>query len=107
MDRKHDDDRVGSRKMIRLATVAAPCPTAPGAVRRNAAVRAEAAAPVPAQNAAGAGRDPALALRKGCADMEDRLSPPPLRLGQRSGPARWGDGSQGKGKRRCIRRKLV
>src|SRR3546814_17415748 len=41
MDRKHDDDRVGSRKMIRLATVAAPCPTAPGDVRRNAAVRAE------------------------------------------------------------------
>src|SRR3546814_20240819 len=30
MDRKHDDDRVGSRKMIRLATVAATCPTAPG-----------------------------------------------------------------------------
>src|SRR3546814_19014386 len=38
MARKHDDDRVGSRKMIRLATVAAPCPTDPGGVRRNAAV---------------------------------------------------------------------
>src|SRR3546814_13866828 len=30
MDRKPDDDRVGSRTMIRLATVAAPCPTAIG-----------------------------------------------------------------------------
>src|SRR3546814_3603142 len=74
MDRKHDDDRVGSRKMIRLATVAAPCPTAPDDVRRNAAVRAEAVAPVPAQKAAGAGIERGLAFRQGCGDMEERKS---------------------------------
>src|SRR3546814_11807037 len=72
MDRKHDDDRVGSRKIIRLATVAGPCPTAPGDVRRNAAVRAEAVAPVRGPNAAGAGLERGIAFRSGCGDKLGR-----------------------------------
>src|SRR3546814_17700680 len=52
MDRKHDDDRVGRRKMIRPATVAAPCPTPPVADPRKAAVRPTAVAPVPGHKAA-------------------------------------------------------
>src|SRR3546814_15707251 len=100
MDRKNDDDRVGSRKMIRLATVAAPCPTAPGDVRRNAAVRAEAVAPVPVQKAAGAGIDRGLAFRKGCGDMEDRLTQPQFRRGRGSGKETSSEG-RGEGKE-CV-----
>ena len=99
IDREHDDDRIGARKMLRLAGVALAPPARRGDARRRAAIGAMAVAGVPMEDRLGLPEDgerrrarPGLARRSSA----DRRVP--------GRPGRERSACAGRRSRRCDRR---